>query len=87
MIGMAALYGAGVIAGSLITTALFKFRLTSRMNVTESLVIETIGQYAYLQATIETVDEETESEIQQRAEEIADEYDVEIADVGGVIDG
>lgn len=84
MIEMAALYGTGVIVGALLTTTLFKLRLESRSEI-DHLVTETIGQYAYLKATVEVVDEKTESKIQQRAEEIADEYDVSIADVGGEI--
>lgn len=84
MIGVLA---GGIIVGALATATLFKVRLRSRRSTTDRLVTETIGQYAYLRATVETVDQETESEIQERAEEIAAEYDVTLADVGGEIDG
>ncbi|MDF9748391.1 hypothetical protein [Natrinema salsiterrestre] len=87
MIESIALYAGGVAVGAAVTTMLFIFRFETRSKVTETLLVETIGQHAFLRATKEVVDDETDEQIKARGQEILEEeYDLDVVDVGGESD-
>ena len=83
MIDSIALYAGGIAVGAIVTTLLFKFRLERTSDVTKTAVTQTIQQEAYLRATKEIVDDETDERIQQRGDEILEELDLDVFDVGG----
>lgn len=78
MIETLGLYALGVVTGSAVTATLISYRFKSRSELTKSLLTETIGQYCYLRATKEIVDDETDEQIKDRGSELLEEYDLDV---------
>ncbi|GAA1280344.1 hypothetical protein GCM10009725_30140 [Aeromicrobium tamlense] len=74
------MYIVGVTIGAAVTVAISRFRHRTRSDVTEALLVETIGQHCYLQATKEIVDDETDEQIKDRGSELLEEYDLDVVD-------
>jgi len=75
--------GSGLLTAGLATVTIVKTHLDLHSDVVDHLMRESIGRYAYLKATKEIVDDETDERIQQRGDEILEEYDLDVFDIGG----
>jgi len=75
--------GSGLFTAGLATVLIARYHLDLHSDVVDHLMRESIGQHAYLKATKEIVDDETDERIQQRGDEILEEYDLDVFDVGG----
>jgi len=75
--------GSGLFTASIATAVIVHRYLDLHSDVVEQLMHETIGKHAYLRATKEIVDDETDEQIQKRGDEILEEYDLEVFDIGG----
>ena len=70
--------GSGLLTAGLATVTIVKAHLDLHSAVVDQLMEESIGRYAYLRATKEIVDDETDECIQQRGDEILEEYDLDV---------
>jgi len=75
--------GSGLFTAGIVTAVIVHRYLDLHSDVVESLMAESIGRYAYLRATKEIVDDETDERIQERGDEILEEYDMDVFDIGG----
>lgn len=76
----AAMYIIGVVVGATIPISIGRLRSNRHQELTESLLVQSIGQHAYLRAAKEIVDDETDQRIQKRGTELLEEYDLDAVD-------
>ncbi len=80
------MYAAGVAIGGALTFAIVTYRARQRSDLLEILLAETIVQHAYLSATKEIVDDETDEQIADRGAELLEELDLDVVNINEVSD-
>lgn len=80
------MYIVGVMIGAAIPITIWTLRRDKGREATEAIVRDNIRQRAYLEASWQINDDETNERIKQRGEELLEEYDLDVIDVRPEVD-